>query len=808
MRVGFGQTTYGLVILAVLASVFSCPCAWAVDYFVDATNGRDTASGTSAEAAWQSLTKVSGFAFAAGDRIFFKRGETWRGLLRISRSGTAVAPIKYGVYGSGAAPTINGAQSVTAWSDAGTNLYKATINSRVEQVFIDGVRGTQESNVAALDAPGEWHWASNVLTLYSTKVPSGVEASADTFTILVNSAQHVQISGLRVIRGLYPVWLQNTANIGLTELIVEDGAGYAGIFVTPLVAGRGSLTTILQCTVTGMVGNSASRANGNDGSGIQIYGNGIGGKNSIVENVVHDNKHEGILLAETSDNLVRGNIVYNHGGSGIRAGLPSTSNNVIEFNTVYSNALTTDDRFGIDLIYVGNNNTVRYNTVHSQGSIPGGLYLSGGIRFDGNDGSGTVLTESTGNTAYYNVVYDEFTGINVFSFSNVSLYNNTIAATKQYGIAANAPDGVTPVNTVIKNNIVSTASGSVLAHVNLLNSDIDYNCYSFGPGSTFIWGFQFLTHAAYLAQSGQDTHSLAADPLFHNASAHDYRLQALSPVRDAGLNVGLPLDHNGVLVPQDAGTDIGAYEYVFIPEPEGEGTTEGEVIIEGEGIAEGDGGVEGEGTPEGEGIAEGNLDGEGIVEGTSEGQLEGNVEGSGEGMPEGIAEGSLEGTLEGIMEGDFDGEGIAEGVTEGAQEGTGDVDGEGVAEGEEEAELTGDFDFDFSASVTDGDAPLPVRFAAEARKQAKSHYPFWAWDFGDGNFAWGSDVSHVYHEPGIYTVTLSVITENNVEDIVKPQLIAVNSTVPASSPVGRAFLVLLLLVSFAAGRGLTRRRFE
>jgi hypothetical protein len=108
-----------------------------------------------------------------------------------------------------------------------------------------------------------------------------------------------------------------------------------------------------------------------------------------------------------------------------------------------------DDRFGIDLINVGNNNTVRYNLVHSQGSLPGGPYYSGGIRFDGNDGSGTVLTESTGNTVYYNVVYDEHIGINVFSFSNVSVLNNTVVDTKLNGIAATAPAGVTPVNTVI-----------------------------------------------------------------------------------------------------------------------------------------------------------------------------------------------------------------------------------------------------------------------------------------------------------------------------------------------------------------------
>lgn len=801
MQSGFGLRARRCAVLIAICAVALAGQARATDYYVDATTGLDTDAGTTPEAAWKSLTKVSAFAFAAGDRVLFKRGEIWRGLLRVTKSGTAASPITFGAYGSGDLPTINGSQSVTAWSDAGTNLYKATISTRVEQVFFDGVRGTQQASVAALDVPGEWHWASNVLTVYSATVPGLVEASADQFSVLFNNVLHVRMENLRIIRGLYPVWLLNTANISLFGLTVEDGAGYAGIFVTPIGAGRGSNTLIQKCLVTGMVGNSASRANGNDGSGIEIYGNGIGANNSIIENIVHDNKHEGILLAESSGNLVRGNIVYNHGESGIRAGLPSTSNNIIEYNTVFANAQFVDDRFGIDLIYVGNNNTVRYNTVYSQSTIPGGLYLSGGIRFDGNDGSGNVLTESTGNTAYYNLVYDEFIGINVFSFSNVSLYNNTIVGSKQFGIAANAPTGVTPVNTIIRNNIVAPATGSVLAHVNLANSQINHNCYFFGPGATFIWGFQFLTYAAYLAQSGQDVNSIAANPLFLDATARDYRIQALSPARDAGVDVGLSLARDGVLVPQDAAPDIGAYEYIFVAPPEGEGIVDGEGVLEGEGVVDGEGVVEGvvegivEGVIEGEGVLEGEgvIEGEGVLEG--EGMLEGEgvVDGEGVVEGEGVAEGVVEGNVEGIQEGVV--EGVSEGFGEGIAEGEGQV--EGVAEGEGapvegEGDPNIDKEFDFTASATEGPAPLPVQFTASARKVDKAQFPLWAWDFGDGNFDSGLNVSHVYDEPGVYTVTLSVITGSGIDTVIKPEYIEVATTIPAANVPMRALLVFAL----------------
>lgn len=67
--------------------------------------------------------------------------------------------------------------------------------------------------------------------------------------------------------------------------------------------------------------------------------------------------------------------------------------------------------------------------------------------------------------------------------------------------------------------------------------------------------------ARYLAESGLDEGSLAADPRFVDAGARDYRLAEGSPCIDAGGPCGTLLDLAGVTVPQGAGPDIGAYEY-------------------------------------------------------------------------------------------------------------------------------------------------------------------------------------------------------------------------------------------------------
>lgn len=71
------------------------------DYYVDATAGSDTASGTSPTTAWKSLTKVNATTFAPGDRILLKAGDTWNDQqLWPKGSGAAGRPITIDAYGT------------------------------------------------------------------------------------------------------------------------------------------------------------------------------------------------------------------------------------------------------------------------------------------------------------------------------------------------------------------------------------------------------------------------------------------------------------------------------------------------------------------------------------------------------------------------------------------------------------------------------------------------------------------------------------------------------------------------------------
>ena len=78
-----------------------------------------------------------------------------------------------------------------------------------------------------------------------------------------------------------------------------------------------------------------------------------------------------------------------------------------------------------------------------------------------------------------------------------------------------------------------------------------------GPGSIH---YNLTEWQAYAGSPGAN--SIAGDPLMTNPGAGDFTLQAGSPCRDAGEDVGLTRDFAGVSVPQETNPAIGAYEFV------------------------------------------------------------------------------------------------------------------------------------------------------------------------------------------------------------------------------------------------------
>src|SRR5690606_17938437 len=83
--------------------------ALATDYYI-AANGNDANNGTSQSSPWKSINKLSAYFsnLKAGDKVLFRRGDTFYGGISVNKGGSAGSPITIGAYGSGEKPVITG----------------------------------------------------------------------------------------------------------------------------------------------------------------------------------------------------------------------------------------------------------------------------------------------------------------------------------------------------------------------------------------------------------------------------------------------------------------------------------------------------------------------------------------------------------------------------------------------------------------------------------------------------------------------------------------------------------------------------
>ena len=154
--------------LVVFCVLFSVIPARATTYFLAAA-GSDANAGTDSGHPWQTISKVNGSAFVAGDSILFNRGDVWYGTsLTVPSSGSSGSPITFGAYGSGANPIIKGSTLL------GTSGYTLAPNTS-SNIFSLSDSGTSSTDSATRN------WREQVSHL-------DITASATTITITVKAS--------------------------------------------------------------------------------------------------------------------------------------------------------------------------------------------------------------------------------------------------------------------------------------------------------------------------------------------------------------------------------------------------------------------------------------------------------------------------------------------------------------------------------------------------------------------------------------------------------------------------------------------
>lgn len=116
--------------ILIFAGIAPCASLAQATYYVAAV-GKDTNNGQSANAPFQTLTKVNSLLLQPGDSVLFRRGDVFKGTLQLKQSGSAGRPIVISDYATGhfklaGKPVLTGSVSISHWISLGNNIWQAS----------------------------------------------------------------------------------------------------------------------------------------------------------------------------------------------------------------------------------------------------------------------------------------------------------------------------------------------------------------------------------------------------------------------------------------------------------------------------------------------------------------------------------------------------------------------------------------------------------------------------------------------------------------------------------------------------------
>jgi hypothetical protein len=116
-------------------------------YFFSSSTGKDTNAGSEA-LPFQTISKLNSLVLSAGEKVFFKRGDTFIGQINVLHSGSIGAPIVYDSYGTGDLPILSASNGKNGISDPLSTIkivgkeYLEFHNLRIENERFDAESGS------------------------------------------------------------------------------------------------------------------------------------------------------------------------------------------------------------------------------------------------------------------------------------------------------------------------------------------------------------------------------------------------------------------------------------------------------------------------------------------------------------------------------------------------------------------------------------------------------------------------------------------------------------------------------------------
>ncbi|HEY2411163.1 MAG TPA: right-handed parallel beta-helix repeat-containing protein [Pirellulaceae bacterium] len=586
-------------VLLLCATLFLVRGAYADQTYYVGVGGSDSNPGTQA---LPFATIQHGLGLAQpGDAVDLLSGTYRDQYASFVRSGTTAAPITLEA-APGASVTIKGSDILSGWTQQGTSGIYTHANlghyfgqwsanpadARSEarnQLFVNGTYVPEVSTQSALQ-PGTFYIDPTSKNIYLRPAGSAnpnqqtIEASVTGGPLLTTNGQNnLVIKGLNFAddanapQDAAAVQVSTGSNIRVDSVSVQYAAG-AGIDV------GGSNNTIINShfNYNGQEGiHSANSVNLLVKNSETAYNNTLPGKqydpgweaggnkfvrtqNTVIDGLVsHDNIGSGIWFDIDNKNATIENSVSHDNGKGIQYEI--SYGGKIYNNLVYKNQYKND--------------TLNFNANDLEPSSPSayGIYISSsaGVQVYNN----TAVYNDRSGISVTGPLRDDGDGHKLYSYA-ANLRNNLVAMNDAYTGAISAGSTRDEFEYQIANGGPKAKAdpGLVSPLVPFSGNLSDYNLFMLRYGGATpnanSFGFNGWTDqslAEWLADTGQDLHSLIASPLFVDVAADDYRLAANSPALGRGILIP------GLVGSQNIGANFDLFPTSFtsfptyIPEP-------------------------------------------------------------------------------------------------------------------------------------------------------------------------------------------------------------------------------------------------
>ncbi len=425
-------------------------------------SGNDNNNGTSSTSPWKTLSKLNNISFTAGDTVFLKSGDVFRGKITISQGGNSSKQVVFTSYGTGNKPEISGAETVTNWNNLGT-YYQTSFTQAVTHFFINDQEQTlarypNNHQYLNLDDANTFYLKDASLSTVSTSLISGAKLCIHTAqwcwektavsSYANNQINYTTTTQLEAMDNYGYFLYDNLSHLDTANEWKYDNTTQKISYMPP----SGQNPNSLNCEASVYT------------NGIEINSNAS--YISIINLAFEKQSNSGIEISSENNKYIKINNCYF--ARQYNYGVHDNG----KYNEIYNSFFREIDGIAIAVDGVGSNSTIHHDTFRNIGP-----FRNGGIGKQIN--LTAIMCIGTNNNYIHHNDIDSagYCGISADGsyntierniIKNVMLINNDGAALKSYGAIS--------FNNIFRNNFVSSSDG---------NTEGTYN-----PG--------FITPAIYL----------------------------------------------------------------------------------------------------------------------------------------------------------------------------------------------------------------------------------------------------------------------------------------------------------------------